>query len=105
MKMIMTVVPKYSGNAVLEALVNAGYSATFNETKGGMLRQSQITIFIAVKEESVPEVLEIIKAHCKAHMHVQRTSSAPTDSDSAGKGYSLGGAVTFIWKLDQIEKC
>lgn len=101
----MTVIPKYSGNAVLDALVNAGYSATFSETKGGMLRQSQLTLFIAVKEENVPAVLEIIKEHCKSRPHVQSTSVASPETESGGKGYALGSSVTFIWKLDQIEKC
>ena len=38
MKMMMAVISKHSGEKVLEKLVSEGYMATFNETRGGMLR-------------------------------------------------------------------
>jgi uncharacterized protein YaaQ len=50
MKMVMVVVPANSAEKVLNALVNAGHTATYAETRGGMLRQSQFSLFIALKE-------------------------------------------------------
>ena len=35
-KMVMAVIPRDEAEHVLDALINAGYSATFMETKGGM---------------------------------------------------------------------
>ena len=39
-KMVMAVVPRDQASRVLECLVDAGYSATYMESRGGMLRQS-----------------------------------------------------------------
>ncbi len=105
MKMIMTVIPKFSGEAVLDALISAGYYATISETKGGMLRQSQLTLFIAVDDAAVSEVLEIIKTNCKSHSYVQSTQKSEQQKLSESTGFELGGAVTFVWQLDQLEKC
>ena len=61
MKMMMVVVPSNSAEPVLDALINAGHTATYAETRGGMLRQSQKSLFIAIKEIQLDEVLNIIK--------------------------------------------
>jgi len=52
-KMVMSVIPRDEAEMVLAALINGGHTATFLETKGGILRQSQYTLFTAVKEEDV----------------------------------------------------
>ena len=101
--MIMAVVPKNSGDAVLDALVNAGYTATFSETRGGMLRQSQLSLFIAVKEAAVPKILEIIRSQCKTKAKIH-TEQGPHHFDPTRQPtIIMGGAVVFIWALDYFE--
>ena len=56
MKMIMAIVPRKYGDDVLSALINAGHS-NFSETRGGMLRQSQLTLFIAGSSRDVQTAL------------------------------------------------
>ena len=65
-KIVMAAIPHDEAEHVLDALINAGYSATFIETKGGMLRQSQYTLFAAVSSETLDDVCEIIKNSCKS---------------------------------------
>jgi uncharacterized protein YaaQ len=104
MKMVMVVVPANTADAVLDALVNAGHTATYAETHGGMLQQSQYSLFIAVKKEELDEILGIIKDNCMTR--VQMSTHAADDPKSIGKSpvtAELGGAIAFIWDIDRIE--
>ena len=104
MKMVMAVVPANSAERVLDSLVNKGHTATYAETRGGMLRQSQYSLFIAVKEDQLDEVLGIIKDNCRTRVemstHTQGESAFPEKTPVTAE---LGGAVAFIWDMDQIE--
>lgn len=104
MKMVMAVVPANSAERVLDALVNRGHTATYAETRGGMLRQSQYSLFIAVKKEQLDEVLDIIKDNCRTRVkmstHTPGEASFPADTPMTTE---LGGAVAFIWDMSQIE--
>ncbi len=103
MRMIMVVVPKNNGEAVLNALVNNGYTATFSETRGGMLRQSQISLFIAVQEAETDTVLDIIRANCRREKKLHENHEPHRYTPSDGATISLGGGVAFIWTLDKYE--
>jgi uncharacterized protein YaaQ len=88
----------------LDALISAGYTATFMETKGGMLRQSQYTLFIAVKNADLKKVCEIIKDNCTVQISnmngdLEREEML-TDETLSGK---IGGAILFIWNLHKVE--
>jgi len=99
----MAVIPRDEAEHVLDALIEAGHSATFMETKGGMLRQSQYSLFTAVSAKNVNNVCQIIRDHC--------TSSIPLDEDDLAKQeiiedsgiQKIGGAVIFIWDLEKTE--
>lgn len=104
MKMVMVVVPSNTAEDVLDALVNNGHTATYAETRGGMLRQSQYSLFIVVRKEQLEQVLTIIKENCRTQ--VQMSTHSPEDSGSIGISpvtADLGGAIAFIWDIDQIE--
>lgn len=103
MKMMMVVVPSNNADQVLDALVNAGHTATYAETHGGMLQQSQYSLFIAVKDEVLDDVLSIIKANCRTR--VEMSTQAPVDNISeirAPVTADLGGAIVFIWDIDRL---
>lgn len=105
MKMIMSVLSRKNSENVLNALVNEGFMVTYGETRGGLLRQSQVSLYIAVSEELVPNVMEIIRIHCKSHSHVhnlQQSEQGVHQTDSGN--FEVGGAVTFIWEIDRIVK-
>ena len=102
-KMIMAVIPRDEAEMVLAALINGGHTATFLETKGGILRQSQYTLFTAVKEEDVESVCEIIEKNCKMDVELDEEELAKQellDESNIGK---LGCAIVFIWNLTRIE--
>jgi uncharacterized protein YaaQ len=104
MKMVMVIVPSNTAERVLDALVNAGHTATYAETRGGMLRQSQYSLFIAVKKEQLDKVLEIINDNCRTQVEMEtRTPSKFGSMGHSPVTADLGGAVAFIWDINRIE--
>ena len=104
MKMVMAIVPRDEAGRVLEALVTAGRTATFTDSRSGVLRQAQQMLFIAVEEKDMEQVLTIIHDTC--HSQVTVESSEPRSPFSLGPvpvTAELGGAVVFIWDLDRFE--
>ena len=107
MKMIMAIVPKKYGEDVLSALINAGFTATFSETRGGMLRQSQYSLFIATRSSDVQTALNIITDSCNEIEAIHRGYGleADTEPHMTNDGLPLGksAAVVFIWMLDKFQ--
>lgn len=101
-KMIMAVIPREEAEKVLNILISEGYTATFSETKGGILRQSQYTLFIGVKNEDVDIVCEIIRNNCTQNAEVDVNINDDLNQQNATT-YStkIGGAVVFIWNIDK----
>lgn len=103
-KMVMAIVPRNEAELVLNALVDAGHTATYSETRGGMLRQSQLTLFIAINPEDLEKVLSIIHDNCRTQVQVD--SNIPNDGflpRTSPVTAELGGAVVFIWNFDRLE--
>jgi uncharacterized protein YaaQ len=103
-KMIMAVVPSEETNRVLQALVRAGFTATFTESRSGVLRQAQYVLFVAVPAGDVETVLDIIKNRCHSQADVEEcTADASPLADRSRTQIELGGAVVFVWDLDRFE--
>lgn len=104
MKMVMAVVPYDEAEFVLNALVIAGFGTTFAETHGGMLRQTQVSIFTAVKDDQLDEVFCVIRDNCQVDILDTRGQVATPGGESVKQGSSkVGGAVVFCWDIDRME--
>jgi len=104
MKMVMVVVPANTAEVVLDALINAGHTATYAETRGGMLRQSQYSLFIALKKEQLEEVMDIIKANCRSQVEMKtHPFKDQKTKDRASITAEIGGAVAFVWDIESIQ--
>jgi len=105
MKMVMAVVPRDEAEGVLSALIAAGHGVTFTESRGGMLRQAQYTLFTGVDESALDQVLAIIRESCHSHVRIERGEGgfgAPVLAAPTTVSARVGGAVVFIWDLDQF---
>ena len=102
-KMVMAIIPRDEAELVLDALIEAGHSATFMETKGGMLRQSQYTLFIAIKSEDLDVVCNIIRDNCKVAISFKESDSSPQNLLGDFPENKLGGAVVFTWNLNRVD--
>lgn len=101
-KMVMAIIPRDHANQVLMSLVDAGFGTTFSESRGGMLRQSQQSIFLVLDAERVEEALSIIKTHCRSRKEVEGSSKNDTGKPVPVSA-ELGGAVVFVWDVERIE--
>jgi uncharacterized protein YaaQ len=106
MKMVMAVVSRDQADRVLDKLISAGHGATFTESRGGMLRQAQQLIFIAVEENRVEGVIEIIRRECRSRVEVSERGAREgplRSSDTATTTTEVGYAVVFVWDLERFE--
>lgn len=106
-KMVMAVVPRDQANQVMEALIAAGYTATFTDSRGGMLRQAQQMLFIAVREKDLDQILSIIRENCRTQIQLNDPEDA--SPGQFGPGFKrasttyIGNAVVFVWDLERFE--
>jgi len=100
----MAVVKRNLTELILYNLINAGFSATYSESRGGMLRQSQNTLYIAVTEKQLQEVLKIIKDICRKHNETLEIPNIVEPEKSQTDEITTGNAVVFVWDLNQMEK-
>jgi uncharacterized protein YaaQ len=108
MKMVMAIIDREEAPRVLEALISAGHSATFNDSRSGFLRQSKQTLFIGVQAEKVDHVLSIIRNNCRSHVE-SRESATDEAADAILRVAprrtfaEVGSAAVFVWEIDRFE--
>ena len=103
-KMVMAVVLRELTEPILRDLLDNGLTATFSDSKGGMLRQSQNKLYIAVDEEQLDIVLSIIKNACKKRNEAAEIPQVEASASTSSEEITTGDAVVFIWDLDRMEK-
>ncbi len=103
MRMIMAIMPRGEAERVLQALVSANHTATYVETRGGMLRQAQMTLFIAVEAQNLDDVLSIIENTCRSEPVVESVEGEEASSAPMPARPRLGGAVVFVWDIKRSE--
>lgn len=103
MKMVMAIMPRGEAESVLQALVAANHTATYVETRGGMLRQAQMTLFIAVETQDLEQVMGIIRKTCRSEAVVESVDREGISSTPMPARPRLGGAVVFIWDVARSE--
>lgn len=106
-KMIMAVIPQDEARQVIDALVIAGHTTTFATGRGGVLRQAQQMLFIAVSEADLRGVLDIIRENCHTRVRIEETTQgneqAPSPEQEEAGTAEVGGAVIFVWDLSHFE--
>lgn len=100
--MVMAIIPREEAEIVMSALLEAGHTATFVETKGGVFRQSQFTMFIVVDDQNLDTICKLIESNCKVDMEIEAEGISQESNESFPSANKLGGAVVFVWKLNQI---
>ncbi len=102
-KMIMAVVSRDQANPVIDSLINAGYGATFTDSRGGVLQQAQQMVFVAADVDKVDEVLAIIQEHCRVQVEVGGGKKGARSQHGKSGIAEVGYAVVFVWDLDRFE--
>ncbi len=104
MKMILAVVQADDANKTMQALTDAGYRVTRIATQGGWLRRENVTFLLGVPDESVDDVLSILKQTAR-----RRTSFINVPRESPGTlsaqviDVEVGGATVFVLNVERFE--
>ena len=106
MKMVMAVISKDEADVVIDALVSAGHTATTVESRGGVLRQAYETLFVATRAQHLQSVLDIICHTCHSCVSVERVDAPDFAEPEPSRDIAqVGGAVVFVWDLEQMRRC
>lgn len=104
MKMVMAIVERQEMPRVLEALIAAGYTATFHESRGGVLRQARQTLYIGVEADRVEDVLAIIRENCRSSVPLESSEGDMAVHRQPTRTFAeVGSAVVFVWDIDRFE--
>lgn len=108
MKFVVSVVHKEDARLLVEALVAQKYRVTAWHTTGGFLREENVTLFSAVEDEQVDDLIRLIQSNCKTR--TQHVASLPSQFES-GELYevntrevTVGGAAIFVLDVDRFVK-
>lgn len=100
MKLIIAVVQRQDENALTKALSSQQFGVTRISSKGGFLREGNITLFIVVPDQRVDAVLQTIRRHC--YTRTKFVAPLPPVAES-GEFYpsspievQVGGATVFV---------
>jgi uncharacterized protein YaaQ len=104
MKMVMAVVSREEAEIVLKELISLGHTATYTESRGGILRQSQLTLFVAVNDDDLDEVLCTVRDHCRREVNVESGDRECIDEPALlPVKATVGGSAVFVWDLVSAE--
>jgi len=107
-KLLISIVHSDDADQLITALREGGFSSTKISTTGGFLREGNATILVGTDEETVPDVLEIVKENC--HTRTQYVNPLPPVMEP-GELYmpnpvevQVGGAVIFVLDVERLIK-
>lgn len=85
-KLVVAVVQKENSDAVVNALMDAGYRLTRIDTAGGFLRRGNATLLIGVEAPRLNDVLALIHANCQPR----------SEPNPIQEGMPMYGATIFV---------
>lgn len=105
MKLIMAVIQHEDEDALVQALEEASIASTRIGSSGGFLRASNVTMMMAVQDDRVEAILELLKKHCKRrtrHLYPLLPNLEARERFLGSIPVEVGGATVFILPVEQI---
>ena len=107
MKLIFAIINNDDGPIVSAQLIKAGIHVTKMASTGGFLKKGNNTFIMAVEDNEVEQVIDIIKKFSK-----KRKYNAPVDVVSAANlgstmtpiEVTIGGATVFVANIERFER-
>lgn len=108
MKLVLAIVQDKDAQRLVENLVSKGYGATKMATTGGFLKVGNTTLLIGAMEDSVEDVLQMIRETCSSREELltpMSTVGGPVDTYvTYPVEVTVGGATVFVLGVDRFEK-
>ena len=108
MKLVVAIVHHEDAAPLVDALLDRDYRATRLHSSGGFLKQSNATVILAVEEEQVEEVLEIVRENCHARTQIVNPMPPIMEPGEFFMPYPLevevGGATVMVLPVERFER-
>jgi uncharacterized protein YaaQ len=108
MKLVMTIVHRDDADTLLQALTEAGHKATLVSTTGGFLREGNATVFTGTEDESLEEVLQLVRENCRKRTRYLSPIVPVTEPSEfyipEPVELEVGGATVFVVDVERYEK-
>lgn len=108
MKLIVAIVNPEDAGPLVDALLERDFRATRLPSSGGFLRQTNATVMLGVEEDSVDEVLDLIRDHCHARTQLVNPMPPILEPGEFFLPYPLevevGGATVFVLPVERFER-
>ena len=87
------------------ALVQQGFGATKLASTGGFLLRGNTTMLMGVRDEQVPQVLDLIRRTCVRRRRLLPQTSAEIPSAMTWPvEVETGGAMVFVLDVEEMHK-
>lgn len=109
MKFCIVIVPASDGDRLLNRMAEMRFPATRIGSSGGFLKRGSATIFSALEEQRVSELVSLLHREFPEVIESMPVSSLPFTDDlemmpSNNVEVRVGGAVLFVLPLDRMER-
>jgi uncharacterized protein YaaQ len=107
-KLIVAIVNPEDAGPLVDALLERDFRATRLPSSGGFLRQTNATVMLGVDEDSIDEVLGLIREHCHARTQLVNPMPPILEPGEFFLPYPLevevGGATVFVLPVERFER-
>jgi len=102
MKLLVAIVHEDDAEAVGEALRADGHRFTRMASTGGYLGTPNVTLMLAVSEESMPDVVALFRAHCTGRDVELPLVLTERLQDWQERVVQYGGATILVVNLEDV---
>lgn len=108
MKLILSIVNHEDHQSLLNGLLQRGFQATVISTTGGFLREGNATILVGTQDDSVDDVLQIVRESC--HSRTRFISPLPPLMEpgelpaATPVEVEVGGALSFVLSVERWQR-
>lgn len=109
LKFCIVIVPSSDGDRLLNRMAELRFPATRVGSTGGFLKRGSATVFSAIEEHRVPELVNLLHREFPEVVESMPVSSLPFTDDlemtpATNVQVRVGGAVLFVLPLDRMER-
>ena len=108
MKLIVAIVHNEDAGTLVDALLDREYRATRLHSSGGFLKQSNATIILAVDDDQVEPVMDVVRATCTSRTQIVNPMPPIMEPGEFFMPYPLevevGGATVLVMPVERFER-
>lgn len=107
MKLVLAVIQNEDESPLIQAMETRGLGITRIGSSGGFLRANNVTLMMAVEDDQIEHVLDLLNKYCKRRTKQLRPSAPAMEARERFPGavpIQIGGATVFILNLERAER-